>query len=139
MVAKLYGQDTVWTDWQKKKYKILNYVDTSGCTECQLRLYSWMMMKKETEEAGLDVVYLFATYVKDYHELGILQKANLFDTPFLYDYNGILDSLNHFPKQNFFKTFLLDCNNKVVLVGNPVSNAGLWDLYKKQISKSMNK
>lgn len=30
-------------------------------------------------------------------------------------------------------TFLMDKNKKIVLVGNPVYNAELWNLYKKAI------
>lgn len=32
-----------------------------------------------------------------------------------------------------YHTFLLDRQNRVVLVGNPIGNERLWELYKKEI------
>ena len=49
------------------------------------------------------------------------------------------DSLNRFPKQDRYKTFLLDKENRVVLVGSPANNDKLWELYKQQIRKLMDK
>lgn len=133
--AKLNGRDTIWTEWQQPGYKILNYIDTTGCTECQLRLFDWEMLKQEAQQDSLPVTFVFITYVKDFKRLGVLQKINRFSTPFLYDHKGSMDSLNHFPKNNFFKTFLLDQDNKVVLVGNPLNRAALWKLYKQRIQE----
>ena len=38
-----------------------------------------------------------------------------------------------------FNTFLLDKENRVVLVGSPANNDKLWELYKQQIRKLMDK
>lgn len=45
---------------------------------------------------------------------------NKFSYPIIYDYHGTLDSLNQFPKNRIFQTFLLDKDNKVILIGNPI-------------------
>lgn len=137
--AKFKGRDTLWTEWQEEKYKILNYIDSNGCTECQLQLANWQILKEEVLKEKLNVVFAFVIHAKDYEQLNHLQKTNRFDSPLLYDYEGLLNSLNHFPEEHFFRTFLLDENNKVILIGNPISKGRLWQLYKQRIRKGENK
>ena len=38
--AKILGKDTI-IKIDNNKLKIINYIDTSGCTECRLELYEW--------------------------------------------------------------------------------------------------
>lgn len=130
---KLYGRDTLCPELFSREYKILNYIDTNGCTECRLKLFEWQLMKDEADSLNLDVSFIFVAWVKDYKHLESIQKINRFDTPILYDRHGQTDSLNHFPARPGFQTFLLDKDNRVVLIGSPVSNEALWQLYKKTI------
>jgi hypothetical protein len=44
--------------------------------------------------------------------------------------------LNNFPKKPEYQCFLLDKDNKVVMIGNPVLNPGIWELYKKIIREN---
>ncbi len=44
-----------------------------------------------------------------------------------------LNVLNHFPSETAFQTFLLDKDNKVVAIGNPIHNSKVKDLYLKII------
>ena len=41
LLVKVQGRDTILPDFQERKYKILNYIDTSGCTECRMKLAQW--------------------------------------------------------------------------------------------------
>ena len=45
------------------------------------------------------------------------------------------NQLNHFPKDIRFQVFLLDKNNKVVVIGNPVHNPNVKELYLEEISR----
>jgi len=50
--------------------------------------------------------------------------------------DGSFERLNpHLPKDERFHTFLLDENNKVILVGYPVNNPKLKELYLKELNK----
>lgn len=49
------------------------------------------------------------------------------------DYNDELNSLNHFPSDERFQTFLLDKDNRVLAVGNPIHNPKIKELYLKII------
>ena len=130
---KLYGRDTVCPELFSREYKILNFIDTNGCTECRLKLFDWQMLKEEIDSLNLNVSLVFVAWVKNYKQLEDIQKLNRFNTPLLYDRTGQADSLNHFPIVPGFQTFLLDKNNRVLLIGSPLGNETLWNLYKKTI------
>lgn len=133
--AKIYGQDTNCPDIWKAKYKILNYTDTSGCTECKMQLYDWKKLKQQTDSLGLEVSYLFIAWVKQYEELETLQSVNKCNIPFFYDPQGQMMQLNHFPSHDGFQTFLLDSANRVILIGNPLSSSTLRNLYIQTMIK----
>lgn len=55
--------------------------------------------------------------------------------PALIDENGLFPAANpHIPADSRFHTFLLDKNGKVILIGDPVNNPPLWELYKSTIT-----
>lgn len=132
---KLYGRDTLCPELFSREYKILNYIDTNGCTECRMKLYDWQLLKEEADSLNLDVAFVFVAWVKNYKELEKIQKVNRFDTPILYDRQRQTDSLNHFPNVPGFQTFLLDADNRVILIGNPIGNKAMWNLYKKNMAQ----
>ncbi|MEG1737821.1 MAG: hypothetical protein RRY39_07755 [Odoribacter sp.] len=129
---KIYGRDT-FVDLSATKYKILNYVDTSGCTECRMKLYEWRLLKEEADSLQLEVRFVFVAYVKQFEEVETLQRINRFNTPFLYDRHGDMNKINNFSELPMFQTFLLDEHNKVLLIGSPVGNEKLWKLYKEKM------
>ena len=78
------------------------------------------------------------TYSFDTLEWILRQKG--FDAAFYIDpksdilyLNGILE------KQSLLHTFLVDGDNRIVLVGSPIDNAQMLALYKQQIRKLMDK
>ena len=50
--------------------------------------------------------------------------------PVCIDETDRLNQLNKFPAGGKFHTFLLDRDNKVVLVGSPVNNENIAELYR---------
>ena len=67
-----------------------------------------------------------------------LYKSNGFRHPVFID-NGNegneIDRINKFPSTPEYQCFLLDKDNKVLLVGNPSLASGIWFLYKKIITE----
>ena len=61
---------------------------------------------------------------------------NLFDEPVCIDEKDSLNLLNRFPQRMDFQTFLLNEDNQVVAVGNPVYNSKVRDLYLKILSRN---
>jgi hypothetical protein len=116
---------------ESKDYKILLYVDSTGCTSCRLRLDLWNIYLKEL---GEKVDFLFYFYPKTENELVSILANFQFNYPVHIDKQDKLNKLNKLPVNQLFQCFLLNKDNKVVLIGNPVYNPEIWALYKRQIS-----
>ncbi len=138
--CKVMGQDTLASDLFQKPYKVLLYVDSMGCTSCKLRMPEWRKIIKEADSIAPDQIgFLFFFNPKSTKELDFLMKRDRFDYPIFVDESNEIDRKNHFPRGMSFQCFLLDKNNKVLVIGNPSINPHIWDLYKVQITgeKSM--
>lgn len=124
-------QDSIWKQMINKKLKLLTIIDTNNCTECRLRLYDWEKYIKDMDTINSNITFLFVVHAKDYSIVDIIKEKNKFTYPIFYDYKNQIGELNKFPQNPRFQTFLLDENNKVILVGNPVGNHHMWKLYKQ--------
>jgi len=134
MVFTTYVTDTL--DWQipESDYKILVYVDSIGCTDCKLQLDKWKNMIEQVDIlTGGKIPFLFFFHSGDYREINYILKRDQFDLPVCLDKDDIINKLNRFPSEASFQTFLLDKNNKVVLLGNPIHNLAVKELYLNQI------
>ena len=130
-----YLTDT--TDYQipQSEYKVLIYVDSIGCTSCKLQLHKWKELIEYTNSVTQNKVpFLFFFHPKDAKEIRYLLKRDGFDHPICIDLDDRLNKLNKFPADMTFQTFLMDKNNKVAVLGNPVHNTAVKDLYLKQIT-----
>ncbi|MBQ3190746.1 MAG: DUF1573 domain-containing protein [Bacteroides sp] len=138
-VFTVQGKDTVDFTYQNADYKVLVYVDSVGCTSCKLQLDRWKKVMNEiTEEADKDIPFLFFFHPKDMKELRYLTRRDSFTYPVCFDEKDELNVLNRFPSDMTFQTFLLDEENRVVSVGNPVHNPKVKELYLKHIMGSRN-
>ncbi len=134
MVFTRFVTDTVDYDIPQSEHKILIYVDSVGCTSCKLQLHKWKELIEYTDSiTNGSIPYLFFFQSKDDKELRYLLKQDNFDRPVCIDYANLLDNSNKFPTDMTFQTFLLDRDNKVIAIGNPVHNLAVKDLYLKLI------
>ena len=127
------GADTV--DFSVSgKYKILTYVDSIGCVSCKLQLGRWKALMKELGEAeGNPVKFLFFFSPEKRRDfLGTL-KSEDFVYPVCLDEEDRLNKLNHFSSEMAFQTFLLDSDNRVLAVDNPIHNPKVKELYLRII------
>jgi len=143
---KNFYQSTIqWTDMLLKsdgtdcrlnsaKFKIVVYYDSIGCTPCELRLlphWQYMIAEMKAHRSYLDFIFIFNSPNKD--EISTVFENYGFELSFYCDTNGDFKKRNRLPNNRFYHTFLLDKNNKVILIGSPIDNSKLWDLYKKKI------
>ncbi len=131
----IYERDTLLSGFYSSPYKILLYVDSTGCTSCKLKLYEWQKLIAEADTAlagKLSFVFCFQPKNKD--ELLFLFKRDRFNYPVVVDETNRINQLNGFPQKAEFQCFLLDNDNKVISVGNPTLNPKVWDLYKQIVS-----
>ena len=129
------NKDTLCIPPKSTAYKILVYTDSVGCISCKLQLYKWNMLIKEVQDEMSDLVnFQFYFQPKDKKALNFLFKRDAFTYPAYIDTKGQLNKLNNLPKDHRFQTFLLDENNKILLIGNPADSPRIWELYKKTIN-----
>jgi hypothetical protein len=133
----ILGNDTLpaeCKDLFNHDFKILLYVDSAGCSSCRLRLEQWKPLIEESDSLFQDKLgFLLFFQPKNKKEMSYIFKMNDFDYPVFIDINNSIDRLNHFPEKMEYQCFLLDKNNKVLMIGNPALNPKIWQLYKKQI------
>jgi hypothetical protein len=114
-----------------KKYKILVYTDSAGCTGCKLRLDIWKVYMNELYSK---VNFLFYFQTKSEKELMLFLENEQFRHPVYIDNKSDINRLNHFSDNPAFHCFLLDSDNKILAIGNPANNSNIWELYKKIIN-----
>ena len=140
----VFPQDMVFTRFVTEQveyripdaeYKVLIYVDSTGCTSCKLQLPKWKELIAHVDSAtNGSIPFIFVFQSKDDRELRYILKCDNFDRPVCIDRNNRFNSSNRFPQDITFQTFLLDKDNKVKVIGNPVHNLAVRDLYLKQIT-----
>ena len=131
-VFTIQGKDTVDFPYKGADYKVVTYVDSAGCTSCKLQLNRWKDLVTEVDSLTDGAVpFLFYFQTKDLKELRYLTRREGFTYPVCFDEKDELDALNRFPDEMMFQTFLLDKENKVVAIGNPVHNPKVKELYLK--------
>ena len=127
--------DTVNYKIPDADYKVVMYVDSSGCISCKLQLPKWKEFKAQIDSLSEETVpFVFFFQSKDNNELRRIFLIDSFSWPVCIDTEDRFNALNHFPSESIFHVFLLDRNNKVVVIGNPVFNLQIRDLYLKEIA-----
>ena len=131
MLYTVQGRDTVDFRWQSAPYRIVTYVDSIGCTSCKLQLPKWKQLIAETDSLfGKDKLsYVFFFHPKNLRELAYLTLRDAFTYPVCFDREDAFNRLNRFPSEMPLQTFLLDKDNRVVAIGNPVHNPQVKELY----------
>lgn len=129
--------------WEQAQIRLVVYIDSFICTECTMNsLYLWY-----------DYTMIEKKY-KDLFQLCFIIKSNRKDEQSLvsaFRYTGLnhpiyIDTTNTFMKANPnipieepYHTFLLNKNDSVVLVGDPLKNTQIKNLYEKTLEKLIDK
>ncbi|MCQ2975185.1 MAG: DUF1573 domain-containing protein [Bacteroidales bacterium] len=136
-----FGLDTI--DYESnKELKILFYIDSTGCTNCKMRLIDWNSFLHFIDDyTNNRCAKLFIINPKNKKNEILEIRSNLrlanFEHPVIIDYKNKIYNLNNFPSEEYFHCFLLDSNNRVILIGNPVQNPKIKDLYIRTICERL--
>ena len=134
-VFTIQGKDSVKFLKKYADYRILIYTDSAGCISCRLQLPRWKDFMDKIDSLSCNKVsFLYYFHPKDISELRFIFRRDKFDYPVCLDMDDSLNKLNHFPQNDVaFHTFLLDKNNRVLAIGNPIHNPKVKELYLKII------
>ena len=133
-VFTIQGKDTVDFSFRDTEYKVMSYVDSIGCISCKLQLERWTDFIQEVDSlTGGTVPFVFCLHHPDVREISRIIRKDDFQYPVFIDEMGSFDALNHFSANMTFQTFLLDKDNKVVAIGNPILNPMVKELYLEKL------
>lgn len=134
MTFTLWGKDTVDNFMASTPYTIVTYADSVGCISCKLQLVNWMAYIKELNRLAPDRVKVhFIFHPNEARDIIGLLKRDEFNYPVCIDLDDSFNKLNRLPSVMAFQTVLIDSNNKVVAMGNPVYNPKIKELYMGMI------
>ena len=117
-------------------YKIVNYVDSTGCISCKLQLPLWNLFANQLDSIchrEVAICMIFSPKLEDVREVQYILRRDTFYHFVCLDLNDSFNQLNHLSSDESFHTFLLDGNNKICAIGNPVLNPAVKDLYLRII------
>ena len=135
-VFTIPGKDTVDFSFRNAEYKVVSYVDSIGCISCKLQLDRWKDFIHEVDSlTGEAVPFILCLHHPDVKEMQRVTWKDEFKYPVFIDEMGTFDALNHFPTNMMFQTFLLDKNNKIVAIGNPILNPLVKELYLEKLTE----
>ena len=81
-----------------------------------------------------NVPFIFFFQTKNVRELMYILRRDNFSHPVCIDTEDSFNKLNRFPREMMFQTFLVDSENRVKVIGNPIHNLSVKDLYLKEIA-----
>lgn len=123
----------------KADYQILVYMDSTECTPCYASHYGeWESVLKECRKYTPSITLSIIIESKDISK-NVKEKfmASDFDKTIFIDKTGVFRKKNPvFPESNIMHVLLLDKNNKVVLVGNPLNNEKIKELLYTKLRES---
>lgn len=130
-VYTVYGEDTIKTP-EKFQFQIFSYVDSIGCMSCKLKLGLWKSFIEELNAYyNVSILFVFQTEMSE--ETKYILKRYNFNYPVVFNKGDAFIALNNLPADDNFRTFLLDKDNKVLAIGNPIHNLKVKELYLKII------
>lgn len=137
------GKELQKNDLNKKGFKLVVYADSVGCTTCAINhIDSWNRFIDYAKQFDnqLRFCFIFSPMKEELRRTKLMIANTIFDYPILLDTLGEFEKLNpHLPKNRSFHVFLLDENNKVILVGNPMRNKRIEEMFYKIVEEKLGK
>ncbi|MDE6370592.1 MAG: DUF1573 domain-containing protein [Duncaniella sp.] len=127
--------DTIVYDIDNADYKIITYIDSTGCHTCHMQLDKWDKALGQLKSIP-DISVNFAMILNspDNREMYRILKTSDFRNPVVFDRDGLFAHVNTLPVDESCRTFLLDADNRILAIGNPALNPKTLELYMKIIN-----
>lgn len=122
--------ESIPIDSAEYDYKIVNYVDSSSCNRCSMKLDLWNMYMSRLNAMDANVGLFTIVKSNDVEEINTIVYESSFNYPIMIDSMGDYTQNNNTTLDNRFNSFLLDYDNKVIAIGNPVIMPTVGDLYR---------
>lgn len=139
-IRDIYGSNIILppdTDTARHEMKIVSYIDVSTCVPCFVsNIHKWQELNKELfAEYGIPIYFIACP--EFYFADGDSQQQRFIHNAFrmVCDYDNELRECYPFIGKQQFQTFLLDKNDNIVLIGLPIDDKDVFELYRKFIKR----
>ena len=136
MQYTVYGLDTVdYNHYDNAKYKMFVYVDSLGCTSCNLELHKlkkFLNLLDERMDIKLPVLLYFNNM--NVNKITTLLRSYRYNDPVYIDLNGYMANKYEFTED--LSAFLLDSLGNVKLIGYPPHDIRLEQQYLNELVKT---
>lgn len=136
------GRDTVVTDYTDALLRMVVYVDSSECSSCALdRMFTW---NDAIRDAGryngrLRHLFIVAPRKEQMEDVYLSLEYSGLKSPVYVDTAYVFRQENpHIPAAGMYHVFLLDRNDSVLLVGNPLNNPKIDKIFKRTVTSIIN-
>ena len=121
--------------------RLIIYADTSECSSCKIgQMYLWEdYIQYATKYNGkFRCYFIYSPAKKDIKYVQLTMRNSLIGYPVILDTLREFEKLNpHLPKNRALHTFLLDENNNVILVGSPLHNKKIEEMFYKIVKEKL--
>ena len=125
--------DTI--DLSDADFTIFTYMDSTGCTSCKMKLAIWKEFLSAIDTiTDSNVKSIMVVHPKDYRDVMYLLKRDSYTYPVFIDKRDSVNTVNEFPDDPVFQSFLLDKSHRILAIGNPVNLSGVASLYRSLLS-----
>lgn len=116
-------------------YKVVTYIDAS-CASCFVELYKWEELVHTFSDLNVPTLIILEASDTSIFDPKSHNFINV-SYPLLHDNHGVFKNENNLFKNSSFRTFLINDKNVTKLVGNPINNEELKELYLKVIREGL--
>lgn len=126
--------------YEHTRLKLVHYVDSAQCTTCYLQNVMQdgrlINIEKQTKNNFVNI-FIIEPSPRRKQYLSSDYKNNLLPQVIFVDTAHIFMEKNKLPSETMYHTFLLDENNKIILVGNPLTNKKIEGMILALIQKEL--
>ncbi len=126
--------------------KLIQYHSAEDCSTCQVSvLDGWLNFNRLYDDGDKFMLFVIMAAIPDVEKRNRqIEEIERYKTDYGVEYNMCVDRGDNFFKSNSnilsnekYRTLLLDRNNVVVMVGDPVSNPKINELFMKTIGNML--
>lgn len=130
LISKVYLAESADKSLHRKPYKMVVYLNANGCESCKIQtlmLVDQFIVENKFSGKLEAIIIINTLHIESTDRL--LRELCVVQTVF-YDLDGSFERLNpHLPDDDRFHTLLLGEDNKIIVVGSPLNNSKLKNLY----------
>lgn len=137
MQATINGCDTVLPYHLNSKNKLVVFYDSTECSSCRIKaIHEWndIVGKAIGLKEKFNLIIIFSPKTNDVNFIKELLKHSRFNYPVYIDINRCFAEQNaKIISNKICNVMLLDETNKIILIGNPIRNERILNLFQETI------